>query len=181
MTRRYWLAGRVIAMVADKKPPASTLYPAQRRDRTLSLTIECFTRYWLDLARSLRESKVQFVVEGTWTFRKKASGQNGRLNPLLLLMDRITDGGVHSSTATPNVRIRCFYSTLLSAILAPAPIYRMQRAMQENTSPTPSRGRKTSIGTRSPLPTPSFLSLCRRVVKLAQTCIPSLRKVSSDG
>ena len=34
------------------------------------------------LARSLRESKVQCVVEGTWPFREIASGQNGRLNPL---------------------------------------------------------------------------------------------------
>ena len=34
------------------------------------------------LARSLRESKVQFVVEDTWPFRQKASEQNGRLNPL---------------------------------------------------------------------------------------------------
>ena len=34
------------------------------------------------LARSLRESKVQFAVEDTWPFRERASGQNGRLNPL---------------------------------------------------------------------------------------------------
>ena len=34
------------------------------------------------LARSLRESQVQFVVEDTWPFRERASGQNGRLNPL---------------------------------------------------------------------------------------------------
>ena len=34
------------------------------------------------LARSLRESKVQFVVEDTWCFRERSSGQNGRLNSL---------------------------------------------------------------------------------------------------
>ena len=34
------------------------------------------------LARSLRESKVQFVVEDTWPFRQRASEENGRLNPL---------------------------------------------------------------------------------------------------
>ena len=34
------------------------------------------------LARSLRESKVQFVVEDTWPFRQRANEQNGRLNPL---------------------------------------------------------------------------------------------------
>ena len=35
----------------------------------------------LALARYLRESKVQFVVEDTWPFRQRASKQNGRLNP----------------------------------------------------------------------------------------------------
>ena len=34
------------------------------------------------LASSLRESKVQFMVEDTWSFRQRASGQNGRQNPL---------------------------------------------------------------------------------------------------
>ena len=44
------------------------------------------------LARSPRESKVQFVVEGTWPFRQRASEQNGRLNPLR--MDITTEAGV---------------------------------------------------------------------------------------
>ena len=43
------------------------------------------------LVRSLRESKVQFVVEDTWPFRERASGQNGRLNPLR--MNIITEAG----------------------------------------------------------------------------------------
>ena len=43
------------------------------------------------LARSLRESKVQFVVEDTWPFRQRASEQNGRLNPLR--MDISTEAG----------------------------------------------------------------------------------------
>ena len=34
------------------------------------------------LARSLRESKVQFVVDDTWPFRERASGQHGKLNSL---------------------------------------------------------------------------------------------------
>ena len=34
------------------------------------------------LARSLRESEIQFVVEDTWPFRERAIGQNDRLNPL---------------------------------------------------------------------------------------------------
>ena len=43
------------------------------------------------LARSLRESKVQFVVEDTWPFRERASGVNSRLNPLR--MDITTEAG----------------------------------------------------------------------------------------
>ena len=43
------------------------------------------------LARSLRESKVQFIVEDTWPFRERASGQNGRLDPLR--MDITTEAG----------------------------------------------------------------------------------------
>ena len=43
------------------------------------------------LARSLRESKVQYVVEYTWPFRERASGQHGRLNPLR--MDITTEAG----------------------------------------------------------------------------------------
>ena len=42
------VVGCVIAMVAGKKPPASTSYLAQRRDGALSLTIGCSTRHWLD-------------------------------------------------------------------------------------------------------------------------------------
>ena len=43
------------------------------------------------LARSLRESKVQFVVEDPWPFRQRASEQNGRLNPLHI--DITTEAG----------------------------------------------------------------------------------------
>ena len=43
------------------------------------------------LARSLRESKVQFVVEDAWPFRQRANEENGRLNPLR--MDITTEAG----------------------------------------------------------------------------------------
>ena len=43
------------------------------------------------LTQSLRESKVQFVVEDKWPFRERASGQNGRFNPLR--MDMTTPAG----------------------------------------------------------------------------------------
>ena len=145
MTRRTLLVGCVMAMVADKKLPASTLYLAQRRDRATHPHIRVLHQV---LARSRYESKVQFIVEDTWPFRERASGQNGRLNPLR--MDITTEMGGHSSTTTRDARIRRFGSTLPSLTLAPAPIWRMQYATEHNTSPTQSSGRKTSIGARSP-------------------------------
>ena len=78
------------------------------------------------LARSLRESKVQFVVEDTWPFRQRASEQNGRLDPLR--MDITTEAGALFDNH-PDSRIRHSYSTLQSSTLAPAPIWGMQHAM----------------------------------------------------
>ena len=46
--RRNLLVGFVMAMVAGRKPPASTPYLAQRRHEALSPTIGCSTRPWLD-------------------------------------------------------------------------------------------------------------------------------------
>ena len=43
------------------------------------------------LARSLRDSKVRFVVEDTRSFQERASGQNDKLNPLR--MDITTEAG----------------------------------------------------------------------------------------
>ena len=77
------------------------------------------------LARSLRETKVQFVAEDTWPFRQRASEQNGRLNPLRTSQRKRG----HSSTTTLDSKIRHFYSTLQSSTLAPAPIWGMQHAM----------------------------------------------------
>ena len=48
-------------------------------------------RVYQALARSLRESKVQFIAEDTWPFGERSSGQNGELNPLR--MDITTDAG----------------------------------------------------------------------------------------
>ena len=78
------------------------------------------------LARSLRESKVHFVVEDTWPFRQRASEENGRLNPLRMDIQRKRD---QSSTTTLDSRTRHFYSTLQSSTLAPAQIWGMQHAM----------------------------------------------------
>ena len=72
-----------------------------RQETTRLHAISCTTMGWSSLthnqvlhqalARSLRESKVQFVVEDTWPFRQRASEQNGRLNPLR--MDITTEAG----------------------------------------------------------------------------------------
>ena len=72
-----------------------------RQETTRRHAISCTKTGWSSLthnrvlhqalARSLRESKVQFVVENTWYFRQRARGQNGRLNPLR--MDITTEAG----------------------------------------------------------------------------------------
>ena len=71
-----------------------------RQETTRLHAISCSKTGWSSLthnrvlhalARSLRESKVQFVVEDTWPFRQRASEENGRLNPLH--MDITTEAG----------------------------------------------------------------------------------------
>ena len=72
-----------------------------RQETTRLHTISCTKTGWSSLthnrvlhqvlARSLRESKVKFVVENTWPFRERASGQNDRLNSLR--MDITTETG----------------------------------------------------------------------------------------
>ena len=64
----------------------------RRRETTRLHAISCtktgwssLTHIWVlhpALARSLGERKVQFVVEDAWPLQERASGQNGRLNPL---------------------------------------------------------------------------------------------------
>ena len=72
-----------------------------RQETTCLHAISCTKTEWSSLtdnrvlhqalARSRRESKVQFVVEDAWPFRERASGQNGRTNPLR--MDITTEVG----------------------------------------------------------------------------------------
>ena len=59
-------------MVAGKKSPASTLYPAQRQDEVFSSIKECTTMRWLD--PFLREKSAVYV-EDTWAFQKKVNGK----------------------------------------------------------------------------------------------------------
>ena len=78
----------------DATEPVGGMYHGNgcRQKTTRLRAISCTKTGWSSLthnrvlyqalARSLRESKVQFVVEDTWPFRQRASAQNGRLNPL---------------------------------------------------------------------------------------------------
>ena len=58
MTGWNLLVGCVMAMVADKKPPAFTPYPTQRRDGALSSIFERSTRHWLNLFTRAKYSLV---------------------------------------------------------------------------------------------------------------------------
>ena len=63
-----------------------------RQETTHLHAISCIKTGWSSLihnrvlhqalVRSLRESKVQIVVEDTWSSRERPNGQNGRLDPL---------------------------------------------------------------------------------------------------
>ena len=76
-----------MAMVPGKRPPASSLYPAQRRDGALSPTMECSTRHWLDpSARAKFNFRRRHMAV---PFRERASEKSGRLN--LLRMDTTTE------------------------------------------------------------------------------------------
>ena len=78
------------------------------------------------LARSLRESKVQFVVEDTWPFRQRASEQIGRLNPLR--MDITTEAGALFDNH-PRLKTKALLLDITIVNLAPAPIWGMQHTL----------------------------------------------------
>ena len=130
------------------------------------------------LARSLRESKVQFVLEDTWPFRQRASEQNGRLNPLR--MDITTEAGALFDN---HPRLKNKALLLDITIVNPCAGSNLGNAACHVGKHLADavEGKKNKYGARSQLPTPSLLSLCRHVVTLAQTCMPSSRSSPSDG
>ena len=130
------------------------------------------------LARSLRESKVQFVVEDTWPFRQRASEENGRLNPLR--MDITTEAGALFDNHPRLKNKALLLDITIVNPCAGSNLGNAARRVGKHLADAVER-KKTSVGARSPLPTPSFLSLCRHVVRLAQTCMPSSRSSPSDG
>ena len=159
-----------------------------RQDTTRLHAISCTKTGWSSLthnrvfhqalAQSLRESKVQFVVEDTWPFRQRASEENGRLNPVH--MDITTEAGaLFDNNPRPKNKELLLDITIVNPC-ADSNLGNAARHVGKNLADAVER-KKTSIGARSPLPTTSFLSLCRHVVRLAQTCMPSSRSSPSDG
>ena len=77
-----------MAMVSGKKPPASTLYLAQRRDGALSLTTGCSTRHWLDPFVRVKSS-LWLKIHGPSD--RELANKTAELNPLR--MDITTEAG----------------------------------------------------------------------------------------
>ena len=81
-----------------------------RQETTRLYAISCTKTGWSflthnrvlhqSLARSHYESKVRFVVDDTWPFRERASGQNGRLNPLRMDIRSETGGTFRQPPST---------------------------------------------------------------------------------
>ena len=130
------------------------------------------------LARSLRESKVQFVVEDTWPFRQRAREQNGRLNPLR--MDITTEAEALFDNHPRHKNKALLLDITIVNPCAGSNLGNAVRHVGKHLADAVER-KKNKYRARSPLPTPSFLSLCRHVVTLAQTCMPSSRSSPSDG
>ena len=103
----------------------------------------------------LRERNIQVITEDTRPSRKRAGGQQNGTKPLR--MNVTTEAGV-LVTGNPRLKDKARLLDLananpcVSTNLANAP-----RQVEKDVSPPQSNGRKTSIGARSPLPTPSFL------------------------
>ena len=128
------------------------------------------------LARTLRESKVQFVVEDTWPFRTRASEQNGRLNPLR--MDITTEAGALFDNHPRFKNKALLLDTTIVNPCAGSNLGNAARHVGKHLADAVERKKNKYRGS---FPAPSFLSLCRHVVTLAQTCMPSSRSSPSDG
>ena len=154
-----------------------------RKETTRLHAISCTKTGWISpsrnrvlhqaLARSLRESKVQFVVKDTWLFRQKASEQNGRLNPLR--MDITTEVGALFDN---HPRLKNKALLLDITIVNPCAGSNLGNAarhvgkhLADAVERKKNKYRGSFLATYSLLP----LAICRHVVTLAQTCMPSSR------
>ena len=129
------------------------------------------------LARSLRKSKVQFVVKYTCPFRERTSGQNGRLNPLR--MDIATDVGALFEN---HPRLKNKALLLDTTIVNPCAGSNLRNAARHVRKHLANAVERKKNKYRGSFPaTYSLLPLAiRLVVRLAQTCMPSSRSSPSD-
>ena len=130
------------------------------------------------LARSLRESKVQFVVEDTWPFLQRAREQNGRLNPLR--MDITAEAGALFGNHPRLKNKALLLDITIVNPCAGSNLANAARHVGKHLADALER-KKNKYRCSFPATYPPFLSLCRHVVTLAQTCMPSSRSSPSDG
>ena len=134
--------------------------------------------FYQALTRSLPESKVQFIDDDTWPFRERANEQNGRLNPVQ--MDITTEAGELFDNHPRRKNKALLLDITIVSPCASSNLENTARHAGKHLADVVERKKNKHVAC-SPLPTPSFLSPCRRVVRLAQTCMPSLRSSPSDG
>ena len=160
-----------------------------RRETTRLHAISCSKTGWsslthnrvlhLALARSLRESKVQFVVKDTWPFPQRASEQDGRLTPLR--MDITTEA---EALFDNHPRLKNKALLLDITIVNPCAgsnLGNAARHVGKHLADAVERKKNKYRGSFPATYSPLLLSLCRHVVTLAQTCMPSSRSSPSDG
>ena len=127
------------------------------------------------LVRSLRESKVQFVVEDTWPFRQRASEENGRLNPLR--MEITTEAGALFDNHPRHKNKALLLDITIVNPCAGSNLGNAARHVGKYLADAVERKKNKYRGSF-----PATYSLqCRHVVTLAQTCMPSPRSSPSDG
>ena len=130
------------------------------------------------LARSLRESKVQIVIEDTWPFRQRAGGQQSGTNPLR--MDVTTEAGALFS-GNPRLKDKALLLDL--TIVNPCVSTNLANAARQagkHLANAVERKKNKYRGVPR-LPTHSFLLLCRLVVRSVRMYTPSSRSWPSNG
>ena len=93
-----------------------------RQDITRLHAISCTKTEWSSLthnrvlhqalALSLRENKVKFVVQDTWPFRERASGQNGRSSSLT--MNITTEASLFDNKSRPTNKALLLDTTIVN-------------------------------------------------------------------
>ena len=128
------------------------------------------------LARSLRESKIQAGIEDARPFGQRASERNGRLNPLR--MDITTEAGaLFDSHPRPKIKALLLDIAVINPC-AGSNLGNAARYVGKHLADAFERGKNKYRGSFPA--TYSLLPLCRHVVTLAQTCMPSSRSSPSD-